>query len=780
MPNINDSIIDFNDFNAEPQLLRDIQDGKAIAFYSFAHLLLNADGTPYTMSKGVQLSGNYDTLNALKEAFPNGNSNLYIVNEDSKIYYWNGADWVIGGGINVTYASTLELDSPSESTSGTLTSTQLNTLKSNTFTQIKLGNFIYRKEAVIGTQAIYRCITNDSLYVISLNTQDGSWVKTTQELPEQMWTIDDIPNGSINLSKLSNDVISTIPVVINLIDTKNLILKNYTGRGNIGSSLVANTYSHDRMITTPLFRLNAGTYWFRVMPSSLSEAIFWNVSTGRFIKNVTTKDYNNHETEADGYTYMKITIDMDAMCAVNSYSQGGVADNMVYAGLKKPPIGIVITAQTKDIYDTNINVQLDALTSKFNEIIIQGNLIDLSKLKIGYFNRNYRPEAYNILTQEESCYEANNNGVASAPIEVKGGSTIYIRSVFSGLSALNEYDENGNFIKRTKSTEDFDFGDDYYLWDTSLILQPTTKYITISSHKYNGNYTKYLTASYGKIPNDKQLPFNKNQLLNDYAYELINKNTLDIETLDAKVDGALGDVSVASSPLFGKSIAYFGDSLMHGAEVLDDATAEDKVLKGIWGRLNEKYRLNMTANNSKGGATIEGGHSDMSIAWQMLRFDNSNTDIVLFTGGFNDAWKLVNSDPNYSIGDMPNEFNNGTQDTNISILSALNNAIIHLRNTNPNTTIVWIKTWRTDTIDTEIINVFNAVENLCHAWAIPVVDLFNECNFTLQNNAQKNVYGRVNPPILNKGTRDGTHLSPEGYDKVMAPIEAVLNAHVNK
>lgn len=203
MPNINNSIIDFNDFNAEPQLLRDIQDGKAIAFYSFAHLLLNADGTPYTMSKGVQLSGNYDTLSALKAAFPNGNSNLYIVNEDSKIYYWNGADWVVGGEINVTYASTLELDSPSESTSGTLTSTQLNTLNSNTFTQIKLGNFIYRKEAVINNEAIYRCITNDSLYVISVNTNTGSWVKTTQELPEQVWTIDDIPNGAITPNKLS-------------------------------------------------------------------------------------------------------------------------------------------------------------------------------------------------------------------------------------------------------------------------------------------------------------------------------------------------------------------------------------------------------------------------------------------------------------------------------------------------------------------------------------------------------------------------------------------------
>lgn len=250
MPNINDSIIDFNDFNAEPQLLRDIQDGKAIAFYSFAHLLLNADGTPYTMSKGVQLSGNYDTLNALKAAFPKGNSNLYIVNEDSKIYYWNGADWVVGGGINVTYASTLELDSPSESTSGTLTSTQLNTLKSNTFTQIKLGNFIYRKEAVISTKAIYRCITDDFLYVISVNTDTGSWVKTSQELPEQMWTVDDIPADSIDASKLGVDakgILDRIGVV-NYLDSNDFSENTFPELGWNATKPKDGTYTFNKAI----------------------------------------------------------------------------------------------------------------------------------------------------------------------------------------------------------------------------------------------------------------------------------------------------------------------------------------------------------------------------------------------------------------------------------------------------------------------------------------------------------------------------------------------------
>lgn len=242
MPNINNSIIDFNDFNAEPQLLRDIQDGKAIAFYSFAHLLLNADGTPYTMSKGVQLSGNYDTLNALKAAFPKGNSNLYIVNEDSKIYYWNGADWVVGGGINVTYASTLELDSPSESTSGTLTSTQLNTLKSNTFTQIKFGNFIYRKQAVVGqTKMIYKTFTDDHISIMSVNMESGAW--TIETYPVNVpWSVDDIPNEGIKLEKLKDTTYNPNQLIDKSDYTDNVFIYFVNGTESGNSDYIATNF----------------------------------------------------------------------------------------------------------------------------------------------------------------------------------------------------------------------------------------------------------------------------------------------------------------------------------------------------------------------------------------------------------------------------------------------------------------------------------------------------------------------------------------------------------
>ncbi|HDR8493703.1 TPA: SGNH/GDSL hydrolase family protein [Bacillus cereus] len=41
--------------------------------------------------------GAYQTLQDLKNAFPNGTNGVYVVNEDGKWYYWNGSAWVAGG-----------------------------------------------------------------------------------------------------------------------------------------------------------------------------------------------------------------------------------------------------------------------------------------------------------------------------------------------------------------------------------------------------------------------------------------------------------------------------------------------------------------------------------------------------------------------------------------------------------------------------------------------------------------------------------------------------------
>lgn len=47
----------------------------------------------------------YPTLNDLKMAYPNGNSNIYIVRDDGNWYYWNGSSWLPGGIYQSSYVS---------------------------------------------------------------------------------------------------------------------------------------------------------------------------------------------------------------------------------------------------------------------------------------------------------------------------------------------------------------------------------------------------------------------------------------------------------------------------------------------------------------------------------------------------------------------------------------------------------------------------------------------------------------------------------------------------
>lgn len=217
MPNINNSIIDFNDFNAEPQLLRDIQDGKAIAFYSFAHLLLDTSGKPYTLPTGLYISGAYDTLQQLQSAFPTGNTNLYIVNADKYIYYWNGSAWTKGGTIDATYAFGVELQVPNTATNGTLTQEQFKQLSSNENAYILFNNERYllmdkgHEADTWGYSHLGADITGAKIKVITINTSNRSWILTDEEfVKDGTISTQKIQDGAVTTQKLSSDIILQI------------------------------------------------------------------------------------------------------------------------------------------------------------------------------------------------------------------------------------------------------------------------------------------------------------------------------------------------------------------------------------------------------------------------------------------------------------------------------------------------------------------------------------------------------------------------------------------
>lgn len=69
------------------------------------------DSKTNNISKGSP-AGTYATLAALKAAFPNGNSNIYVVTADGKWYYWSGTDWVSGGAYQEKGLADLSVTNP--------------------------------------------------------------------------------------------------------------------------------------------------------------------------------------------------------------------------------------------------------------------------------------------------------------------------------------------------------------------------------------------------------------------------------------------------------------------------------------------------------------------------------------------------------------------------------------------------------------------------------------------------------------------------------------------
>lgn len=99
------------------------------------------------------------------------------------LYINTSKQWINCGVITGSNTTIVKIDAPSTSTNGTLGTTQLGTLKSNFLAAIQLGDYIYTPTGKVGGKLIYRSITDDEVFIISVNETAGSWVKTSYTIP---------------------------------------------------------------------------------------------------------------------------------------------------------------------------------------------------------------------------------------------------------------------------------------------------------------------------------------------------------------------------------------------------------------------------------------------------------------------------------------------------------------------------------------------------------------------------------------------------------------------
>ena len=382
------------------------------------------------------------------------------------------------------------------------------------------------------------------------------------------------------------------------------------------------------------------------------------------------------------------------------------------------------------------------------------NLLDINNdIIIGF----YIEGTSNCFTDKDNLYKAHNSMLATKPIKVEGGKTLYVRSIYSSIGRVFEYKEDGTFIYGHNAIKGEPIEENQWINinHQTITLNENTRYVIISCNNSENYYKKYLALSYEPITN---------------YYIKVKKYNIKEEY---------------NSNIYGKSIAYFGDSLMDGLELRGNGFVDD-VYGGIWKRLNEKYNLNMIGKYSIGGSCIQrlNENDTNSISHQMYNYDNSNTSIILFTGGFNDTWKYQSNEEGYILGELPTEnvsewtaLNNETSWN--SLIGSLHNAILHLRNTNPETNIIYIKAWR-GTTNEYIKSTYDKIEELLNLWGVPIIDVYKDCRFNLNNEKDKIAFGRKNYLNATEFEYDYIHLSSKGYDKIMAVIESRLNAVINK
>ena len=196
---------------------------------------------------GIRIGGNVATEDLLPSK-PVGDTNAYLVGHGSpyELYVWNGTGWLNSGEFGaLDNIQVITINAPETATSGQLNTNQLYQVIESTSALIKHGNLIYRKEATTSTNAIYRCITNDSLYVISVNTSTGNWIKERHVL-SQYWDVTDIPSGGIVTDYLADGSV-TIPKLADRAVTTSKLGMDVTSKLNY---LEDSTKNHSRFINS--------------------------------------------------------------------------------------------------------------------------------------------------------------------------------------------------------------------------------------------------------------------------------------------------------------------------------------------------------------------------------------------------------------------------------------------------------------------------------------------------------------------------------------------------
>ena len=224
--------------------------------------------------------------------------------------------------------------------------------------------------------------------------------------------------------------------------------------------------------------------------------------------------------------------------------------------------------------------------------------------------------------------------------------------------------------------------------------------------------------------------------------------------------------TVEKSPLYQKSVVFFGDSLCYARIERGDSNQESVIrASGYAGRIATKYDMTLGAYGSS-GATIAKPSMGTNIIYLKIQEaastlslkERQEVDYVILEGGVND---MTAESPLGTVGDETEGFDLST------FAGAVQHTIKLTRELYPNAMVGYIIAYQMPNDPNELrSNLENAEKYVdltiaaCEKWNVPYVDFFHDQEF--------------NQTVFKNGciTSDGVHMTVKGYDTITPYISA--------
>ena len=187
------------------------------------------------------------------------------------------------------------------------------------------------------------------------------------------------------------------------------------------------------------------------------------------------------------------------------------------------------------------------------------------------------------------------------------------------------------------------------------------------------------------------------------------------------------------SPLYGKSIACFGDSICKGENWISTPVVYPNSNTGWAKLLKEKYNAQVYGYGISGATIRKIQDNTNSVYEQFAQFVYYATangyvpDIILLEGGINDATRYYNgTDTDADFGAFVDGY--GQSNYYTETIGALERMFYTAKTTFPETKIIYILPHHCsgEGFQTALQKYINAIKQACDKWSIPYIDLYTK------------------------------------------------------